>query len=103
MKKRKTIQADPLDGLVPKKGKSSAARKPAAEPAPAKVKKDRLTVHVTETLIDRVRNAVYWTPGLTLSALIETAGHDAVDALEKKQGGAFPPRRGQLQGGRPPK
>ena len=42
-------------------------------------------------------------PGLTLADLAAQALADAVDRLEKKKGEPFPPRKGELKGGRPMK
>lgn len=110
--KRKTIGANPLDAVIPfpptsqAKAKSQASsrapQKTTQAKAPqAKAKKQRLTVHVTEELSNRVKNAVYWTPGLTLASLAEDALSGLVDQLEKERGGAFPQRTAELKGGRP--
>ncbi len=64
-------------------------------------KKRRYTLHLPETLIERLRDAVYWTPGLTLAQLAEGALREAVDALEAERGGAFPKREAELSAGRP--
>lgn len=107
-KRRSTIGADPLDAVVP--GRSAEPVAAAAEPglvsevpAPPNFTKERLTVHVTTGVIDRVKNAVYWTPGLTLSRLAEEALHATVDRLEEARGEPFPRREAELTGGRPPK
>lgn len=92
--RRSTIGANPLDAVVPE------APPEAAEPFP-KVSKERLTIHLPVDLIDRVKNAVFWTPGLTLAALGEEALRAMVDQLEDERGGPFPPRREELRGGRP--
>ena len=63
--------------------------------------KGRLTVHLPVDLIDRAKNAVYWTPGLTLAGLVEEAFTKALDQLEKKRGESLPPQRAELKGGRP--
>jgi len=52
-------------------------------------------------LAERMRNAVYWTPGLTLAGLAEAAIRQEVDALEAERGEAFLPRRQELTAGRP--
>lgn len=68
-----------------------------------RVIKERLTVHLPVDLIDRVKNAVWWTPGMTLASLAETALAKEIDKMEKKRGGPFPPRKAELKGGRPMK
>ncbi len=79
--------------------KTQSAQTPKA--ARTKVEKERTTFHLPVDLMDRVRNAVYWTPGLTLAGMAEEALGKAIGALEKKQGGPFPPRPEELRGGRP--
>jgi hypothetical protein len=93
MAKRRTIGTNPLDTVIP-------ARLPESKP-PKKVIKERLTVHLPVELIERIKNAVYWTPGLTLAGLAEEAFTAAVERLERERGGPFPPRRAELKGGRP--
>ncbi|MBL8763360.1 MAG: hypothetical protein JNM07_03725 [Phycisphaerae bacterium] len=61
----------------------------------------RYTVHLTSELVERLRDAVYWTPGLTLAELAEDALRGAIDRLEKTRGQPFPRRAGKLKGGRP--
>ena len=63
--------------------------------------KERLTVHLPVDLIDGVKNAVYWTPGLTLARLAEEALRQALAALETARGEPYPPRERPLTVGRP--
>ncbi len=71
---------------------------PPAKPPPKKL---RLTVHLPAELIERIKNAVFWTPGLTLAELAERAFRQEVERLEKERGAPFPPRTRELRGGRP--
>ena len=111
---RKSMGENPLDALVPggdgktttKAGRGGQGRtqpKPRTQEAdtPERVLKERLTVHLPVDLIDRVKNVVYWTPGLTLAGLAKDALGQAVDRLEKKRGKAYPAREAELKGGRP--
>lgn len=114
MTPRRTIGEDPLDAYFtpPKKAEKAtekaAPRKTTRKPperhqeAP-RAGKDRLTVHLPLEVIERAKNAVYWTPGLTLAGLAEGAFVEAVEKLEKKNGGPFKPRTAELKGGRPMK
>jgi len=68
---------------------------------PTKKAKQRLTVNVAPDLIERIKNAVYWTPGLTLAGLTEDALSKAVDVLERERGEPFFPREQELKAGRP--
>lgn len=94
MTRRRTVGQNPLDLVVPPPG-------PPASEVSAKPRKRRLTVHLPLALIERVKNCVFWTPGLTLAALAETALSKAVDQREKERGEPFPLRGGELKGGRP--
>lgn len=95
MPKRCTIGTNPLDAVVP------APPEVPAPPPPAPVGKERLTVHLPVELIDGVKNAVYWTPGLTLARLAEDALRQALADLEAARGAPFPPRERPLTVGRP--
>lgn len=106
MTKRKTIGNNPLDAVipVPKFNNNVASSKAYAGQeieTPKKIIKERLTVHVPIDLIDRVKNAVYWTPGLTLASLAEEAFTHILEKLEKEHGKVFPARKEDLKGGRP--
>ena len=115
MAKRRTMEESPLDMLTgpAKRAKKASTRglstsKPAKEkasrpPVREKVEKQRLTVHISVDEIERVKNAVFWTPGLTLAQLAEDALSGAVDKLEKKNGKKFKARTSDLKGGRPMK
>ena len=54
-------------------------------------------------LFELARDAVYWTPGLTLSSLCEVGLRSEIVNLERKRGEAFPKRAGDLKAGRPVK
>jgi hypothetical protein len=75
-----------------------ARPKREATPRPAK---ERMTFHLPVEVMERAKNAVYWTPGLTLADLAAKALTGAVDRLEKRKGEPFPPRKANLKGGRP--
>lgn len=66
-----------------------------------KSRKQRITVQISEEIIERIKNAVYWTPGLTLASLTEEALYNAVDQLEEDRKAPFPKRKGELKTGRP--
>lgn len=96
---KKRVGHDPLDDLIP--STESPRKKKGAPTKPSKIEKQRLTVHISVDLIDRLKNAVYWSPGVTLAAIAEEYLSKGVDALEKKNGKPFPPRKEELKGGRP--
>lgn len=101
MAKRTTIGASPLDALIPPSPSRTAVAEPEeAKTAPSKV---RATFHLPVDVTERAKNAVYWTPGLTLADLAAQALSDALDRMEKKRGEPFPRRKADLKGGRPMK
>lgn len=68
----------------------------------ARATKQRITLHISTELVDRVKNAVYWEPGLTVAGFAEDAFALAIETLEKERGAAFPQRKQhRLRGGRP--
>ena len=66
-------------------------------------RRSKVSAEVDYDVADRVKNAVYWTPGLTMARFIEKALEAAIDKLEEDRGGKFEAREGELVGGRPMK
>jgi len=62
----------------------------------------RLTVSLSTELLNRLRDAVYWTPRLTLTQLVEESLQTGLAQLESVNRSPFPPRRRELRPGRPP-
>ena len=88
---------------------SSSEHMPSASTAPTQktsrrkaVERKRLTVSLPLDLLERSRNTVYWTKGLTLAQLLEQALTCSLDQLERVHGQPFPQRLEDLKGGRPP-
>lgn len=65
--------------------------------------RERLTVKLRAEIIDRLRNAVFYTPGLTINGFIEKCILTIVDRMEKERGATFPERTENLRAGRPAK
>jgi hypothetical protein len=61
----------------------------------------RFSTELAPDLQERLRNAVYWTPGATVAGYLETAVRDLLERIEQENGGAFKPRPEALKGGRP--
>ena len=61
----------------------------------------RLTVNLPADLADRMRDAVYWTPGLTLAWFVASAIRASLTELETINRVPFPRRARQLRPGRP--
>ena len=93
-RKASTIGSNPLDQVVPMR-----RAEPPPEPDEPKAR-ERVTIALSSELMERARNAVYWTPGATLAGLVEDAVADAMDRLEKEHGGPFKARSANLKPGR---
>jgi hypothetical protein len=113
MAARKTLDDNPLDALIPAKrtqAASAASHKgleptgttPRPEPV-LKAHKFRFAVYVRPDLAERVKNAVYYTPGMNIAVFGEEAFERYVATLEKQHGGPFEPRKGEMRIGRPMK
>ncbi len=94
MARRNTIGRNPLDALVPAE---MAPR--GSEKAPDRA--ERVTVGVPPETAERARQAVYFTPGETMSRLITAAIEAEVKRREKARGEPFPARRAPIRKGRP--
>ncbi len=87
----------------------SDGKSPQTEPATAKSSKPerkqprtvRLTVSLPGDLVDRLRDAVYWSPDLKLAWLIAQSLRASLADLETSRRGPFPKRMMALRSGRP--
>ena len=70
---------------------------------PEAASRGRITVQLSADTIERLRNAVYWTPGATLAGIVEACVIETVDRMEDRRGGPFPKRERSLAPGRPRK
>ena len=116
---RTTIKNDPFETLIPDRVGEQAneeahatnvvtplRREPSPQPQTEATKaegqkKEKLTVHLTHDLIERVKNAAYWNPRLTIASIAEIGVRYAIEQVEKEYGGPYPPRESELKGGRP--
>jgi uncharacterized protein (DUF4415 family) len=125
---RSTIKNDPFATLIPdREAEQAAEAEEASEPTatnvvtplrreqavsqvrgdqaePKKVdgqKREKLTVHLSHDLIERVKNAAYWNPRLTIASIAELGVKFAIEQVEKEHGGPYPARESELKGGRP--
>lgn len=71
------------------------------EDAEVKAGKQKLTVHLATELADRVKNAAYWNPRLTIASIAEQGFKYAIEKIERENGKKYPPREAELAGGRP--
>jgi hypothetical protein len=68
---------------------------------PSRPRKQRVTITLPLSLLERLRNAVYWTGHGPLARLICDALDDAVTRMEDANGQEFPQRLSPLKRGRP--
>lgn len=61
----------------------------------------RVTVKLPQLVVERLRSAVFNTPGLTVAGFIENCISNGVDRMEKRRGRKFPAYKGTLPAGRP--
>ena len=61
----------------------------------------RLTVSLPGDLVDRLRDAVYWSPSLTLAWLIAKSLRTSLTEMESLRQSPFPKRTKALRAGRP--
>lgn len=81
--------------------KSEVAAENSKDDKKAIRKRHKVSAEVDYNVAERVKNAVYWTPGLTMAKFIERALEDAIQKLEDERGGRFDAREMELVGGRP--
>ena len=62
--------------------------------------RQRLAVQLPSDLVEKARDAVYWTPGMTLNRLAQIALSHTLECMESLRGVPFPPRSGNLPAGR---
>lgn len=105
-----TIKHDPFDESDPLSlvvGGGPPRRQPGPIKPPIRLgpgrpqKKEKLTVHLTPDLIERIKNAAYWNPRLTIAAIAERGLAAVIAEIERDNGGPYPPREEELKGGRP--
>lgn len=62
--------------------------------------KQKIAVQLPSELVEKARDAVYWTPGMTLNRLAQIALSQTLECMEALRGVLFPPRGGNLSTGR---
>ena len=101
---KKTIGMNPLEAYLQPTIQEHKKQLPkiTEEQQQPKETKERITIHVSSNIIEKVKNAVFWEPGLTISALTEEALSITIKKMEKARGAEYPERKHHnLKGGRP--
>ena len=89
-------------GTVPSRvGDEAGPVTPPARPGGPGRRKQKLTVHLDEDLVNRVKNAAYWNPRLNIARIAERGIQQAVEEVERENGGPYRQRESELVGGRP--
>ena len=91
--------AGPTESLLRRGG--STASPSLVKDSSEKPRMVRLTVNLPSHLVEKMRDAVYWTPGLTLAWMIARAVRASLADLETIHQGPFPRRLKPLRAGRP--
>lgn len=105
-----TIMNDPFASVIPMP-EGHAGRAPdatTAERPPNEIEaptghRQKLTVHLEADLTNRVKNAAYWNPRLTIAKIAAAGIRMALEEVERENGGRYPQRESELVGGRPMK
>ena len=95
---------EPVAVAAPKPADTRAAEPAAKSPVPEPellTGRQKLTVHLDADIVNRVKNAAYWNPRLTIARIAERGIRLALKEVEKEHGGSYPQRDGDLVGGRP--
>ena len=96
-----TDQADPSHSTKDEHREGSSPSSKPSEPGQQQPRSVRLTVRLPGDLVDRLRDAVYWSPSLTLAWLIAQSLRTSLAEMESLRQGPFPRRTNALRAGRP--
>lgn len=97
--KKTTIDRDPFATLIPNAEALSPQEQPV-QPS-AITKRHKLTVNVDGDLVNRIKNAAYWNPRLTIAKIAEIGIRYAIEQVEHENGGRYKQRESELVGGHP--
>lgn len=65
------------------------------------VRSAKMTVRLRPDVLQRLHNAVFWTPGETVTGFVEREVEAALERLERERGGPFPDAHTPLPTGGP--
>jgi hypothetical protein len=96
-----TDQAAPSPSTKDERRRGSSSPSGPSEAGRQQPRSVRLTVSLPGDLVDRLRDAVYWSPSLTLAWLIAYSLRTSLTEMETLRRGPFPKRTNALRAGRP--
>lgn len=109
MARESTIGNDPLATLIPDLAEGNnhpdhhdhhdERHQYATTESP--IRRQKLTIHLEEDLANRIKNAAYWNPRLTIAKIAELGMKYAIEVVERENGGCYQQRESELTGGRP--
>ena len=62
--------------------------------------KINITISIDEAVVEKVRNATFYSPGVSMSSIFELGAEAVVLELEQRNGEPFKQRTGELRAGR---
>lgn len=96
-----THQATPSNSIKNERRRGASQSSRPSKAGRQQPRTVRLTVSLPGDLVDRLRDAVYWTPDLKLAWLIAQSLQASLADLETSRQGPFPKRMMALRSGRP--
>lgn len=96
-----TDQAAPSHSIKTERRENTRASSKSSKAGRQQPQTVRLTVSLPGDLVDRLRDAVYWSPSLTLAWLIAQSLRTSLTEMESLRQSPFPKRTKALRAGRP--
>ncbi len=96
-----TDQATPSNSTKNERRGAASPYSRQSKPGRQQPRTVRLTVSLPSDLVDRLRDAVYWSPSLTLAWLIAHSLRNSLAEMESFRQSPFPKRTKALRAGRP--
>lgn len=96
-----TMERDPFASVIPENTEAVSITPPT--PVTSSGRRSKLTVSLDVDLIDRVKNAAYWNPRLNIAKIAERGIKQAIEEVERENGGRYKPRESNLKSGFPMK
>lgn len=96
-----TMERDPFASVIPEYTEEVTSKSPT--PVSVSGRRGKISVTLDVDLIDRVKNAAYWNPRLTIAKIAEKGIRKAIEQIENENGGRYKQRDSKLKGGYPMK